>query len=190
MQLRRLIFLSSLVLAVAALSPVAALGAANGTDRPVKGTSGERHEHRDRDLQRDRDRRRHHVELEGTSTSTSTINLATGKGTGDGASHLSHCGTTTFHNDFTFTLTGPDTFRIVGTDTEVCASGKLFSTFTVTGTVSTGRSTGVFTITGGTGRFDDASGTFAIVAKSTIVSTVGTIITTHDTNTVEGQISY
>jgi hypothetical protein len=164
MQLRRLIFLSSLVLAFAALSPAAAQGAANGTDRPIKGTS----------------------------TSTSTINLATGTGTTDGTSHVSHCGTATFHNDFTFTLTGPDTFRLVGTDTFVCANGdKLFSTFTITGTLSTGTSTGVFTGTGGTGRFVDASGTFTVPdAKSTIVSTVGTIITTHDTNTFYGRISY
>jgi hypothetical protein len=164
MSLRRLIFLSSLVLAVAALSPAAALGAAKGTDRP----------------------------LSGTSSSTSTINLATGTGTVDGTSQLSHLGTTTFHNDFTFTLTGPpETFNQAGTDTEVAANGdKLFSTFTVTGTVSTGKSTGVFTVTGGTGRFAGASGTFTIAATSTIVSTVGTIITTHDTNTVNGQISY
>jgi hypothetical protein len=162
MKLRRLIFLSSLVLAVAALSPAAAQGAT-----------------------------RHHVEIKGTSTSTTTINLATGKGTSDGTSHVSHCGTATFHNDFTFTLTGPDTFSLVGTDTEVCANGdKLFSTFTVTGTLSTGTSTGVFTGTGGTGRFVDASGTFTIAATSTIVSTVGTIVTTHDTNTIDGRISY
>ena len=37
MPLRRLIFLASLVLAVAALSAATALGKANGTDRPVKG---------------------------------------------------------------------------------------------------------------------------------------------------------
>lgn len=165
MKLRRLIFLSSLVLAAAALSPVAALGAAtNGTDRPLKGTS----------------------------TSTTTINLATGTGTSDGTSHVSHCGTATFHNDFTFTLTGPDTSRLVGTDTLVCANGdKLFSTLTLTGTLSTGTSTGVSTTTGGTGRFVNASGTATIPdAKSTIVSTVGTIITTHDTNTFQGRISY
>jgi hypothetical protein len=162
MPLRRLIVLSSLVLGVAVLSPAPALGAANGTDRP----------------------------LTGTSTSTSTFNLATGAGTTDGTSQLSHFGTTTFHNDFTFTITG-DTITLTGTDTEVAANGdKLFSTFTITGTVSTGKSTGVFTVTGGTGRFAGASGTFTTTNTSTIVSTVGTIITTHDTNTVNGRISY
>jgi hypothetical protein len=162
MPLPRLIFLSSLVLTVAALSPAAALGAAKGTDRPLKGVS----------------------------TSTSTVNLATGAGTSDGTSQLSHCGTATFHNDFTLTITGPDTFTLVGTGTEVCANGdELFHTFTITGTLSTGKSTGVHTITGGTGRFAGASGTFTTSVTSTM-SIAGTIITTHDTNTVEGRISY
>ena len=162
MPLRRLIVLSSLVLGVAVLSPAPALGAANGTNRPLKGTS----------------------------TSTSTLNLATGAGTSDGTSQLSHCGRTTFHNDFTFTITG-DTVTLTGTDTEVCANDdKLFSTFTITSSVSTGKGTGVFTITGGTGRFVGASGTFTTPATSTIVSIVGTIITTHDTNTIKGSISY
>jgi hypothetical protein len=164
MKLRRLIFLSSLVLAVAALSPAAAQGAT-----------------------------RHHIEIKGTSTSTSTINLATGKGTTDGTSHVSRpCGTATFHNDFTYTQTGPDTFRLVGTDTFVCAKrNQLFSTLTITGTVSTGAGTGVLTTTGGTGRFVHASGTATIPdAKSTIVSTVGPIVMTRDTNTFKGRISY
>jgi hypothetical protein len=162
-QLRRLIFLSSIVLAVGVLSPAAANAAARGTDRPLRGVS----------------------------TSTSTIDLATGAGTSDGTSHVSHCGNTTFHNDFTIILTGPDTFRLVGTDTEVCSNGdKVFSTFEIAGNLSTGTSTGVFTATGGTGRFANATGTFTIEATSTIVSTVGSIVNTNDTNTIEGRISY
>ena len=39
MPLRRLIFLASLVLAVVAMSPSAALAAAHGTDRPLTGTA-------------------------------------------------------------------------------------------------------------------------------------------------------
>ncbi len=161
--MRKVISLVALVGLIAALSTGVAFGAAKGTNRPVTGTSA----------------------------STSTINLATGTFTGNGTSQLSHFGTTTFHNDGTFTLTGPDTFSLVGTDTEVAANGdKLFSTFTVTGTLSTGNSSGVFTATGGTGRFVDASGTFTIAATSTIVSIVGTTITSSDTNTINGRISY
>ena len=160
---RRLLILSGLVLAVAALSPAAALSAAKGTDRP----------------------------LTGTSTSVTTLDLATGTGTTDGTSQLSHFGRATFHNEFTFTITG-DTITLTGTDTEVAANGdELFSTLTITASLSTGEGTGALTVTGGTGRFADASGTSALpTVTSTIVSTVGTIVTTQDTNTIEGRISY
>jgi hypothetical protein len=156
MRLRRLLFLAScFVLALAVLSPAAAQGKAGGTDRPLKGRS----------------------------TSTTTINVVTGTGTSDGTSQLTHCGRAHFHNDFTFSITGPDT--------EVCVNGdELFSTFVITGTLSTGTSTGVFTGTGGTGRFADSSGSFTIDAQSTIVSMVGPVITSRDTNTIDGLISY
>jgi hypothetical protein len=48
----------------------------------------------------------------------------------------------------------------------------------------------VSTITGGTGRFADASGTTTSKITSVTVSTVGTTITTRDTETHTGQISY
>jgi hypothetical protein len=161
--MRKLILIVGLIGAVVALNTGIAFGAAKGTDRP----------------------------LNGKSESTTTIDVATGTGTSEGTSHLSHVGTTTFHNDFAFSVAGPDTFTLVGTDTEVAANGdELVSDFTVTGSLTTGESTGFFTITGGTGRFDDASGTFTIVAKSTIVSTVGPIVTSRDTNTIDGHISY
>jgi hypothetical protein len=164
MRLRRLIFLSScFVLALAVLGPVAAHGAAGGTDRPLKGNS----------------------------VATTTINVVTGVGATDGTSQITHCGSATFHNAFTFTITGPDSFSLVGTDTVVCANGdQLFSTFVITGTLSSSTSTGVFTGTGGTGRFAGASGSFTTVNTSTIISMVGPVITSHDTNTIDGLISY
>ena len=166
MPLRRLIFLSSMVLAVAALSPAAALGAAKGTDRPVKGTS----------------------------TSTAIVDVATGTGTIDGSGQFTHLGKFTFHDDFTsFTLTGPTTFTFTSTETAVAANGdKIFVTNAGTGTLtSTGtEATTVSTITGGTGRFADASGTFTVTSVGVTVSTVGSIITSTLTNTSKGQISY
>jgi hypothetical protein len=166
MSLRRLIFLSSLVLAVAALSPAAALGAAKGTDRPVKGTS----------------------------TSTSIVDIATGTGTVDGSGQLSHLGRFTFHNDFTsFTLTGPDTFSFTLTAIIVAANGdEIFTTATGTGTLTaTGsEATLVSTITGGTGRFADASGTLTTRISGVTVATVGSILTGTETETHKGQISY
>jgi hypothetical protein len=166
MPLRRLIFLASLVLAVAALSPATALGAAKGTDRPSKGTS----------------------------TSTSTVDLATGIGISDGRGHVSHLGAFTFHNDFSgFTVTG-NTFNWTQTATFVAANGdEIFATAVGTGTLlpnNTSEATLVSTITGGTGRFADASGTLTSSISSVTVSVVGTTITTNDTETHTGRISY
>jgi hypothetical protein len=151
------------LLAVAALSPAAALGKAGGTDRPVQGTS----------------------------TSTTTVNLATGTGVSDGSGQVSHLGAFTFHNDFTgFTVTG-DTFSWTQTATIVAANGdEIFATAVGTGTLSTGEATLVSTFTGGTGRFADASGTLTTSISSVIVSQVGTTITSEDAETHTGQISY
>jgi hypothetical protein len=166
MPLRRLIFLASLVLAVAALSPATALGAANGTDRPVSGKT----------------------------TSTSTVDLATGIGISDGRGQVSHLGAFTFHNDFSgFTVTG-NTFNWTQTATFVAANGdEIFATAVGMGTLlpnNTSEATLVSTITGGTGRFADASGTLTSSISSVTVSVVGTTITTNDTETHTGRISY
>jgi hypothetical protein len=165
MSLRRLIFLSSLVLAVAAISPAAALGAAKGTDRPVKGTS----------------------------TSTTTVDLATGTGSVVGSGQLSHLGQFTFTNDITsLTITG-DTFSFTLTAIIVAANGdEIFTTATGAGTLTaTGsESTLVSTTTGGTGRFADASGTLTTRISSVTVSVVGSILTQTDTETHKGRISY
>jgi hypothetical protein len=164
MPLRRLIFLSSLVLAVAALSPAAALGAANGTDRPVSGKS----------------------------TSTTTVDPVAGTGISDWSGQISHLGAFTFHNDFTsFTLTSPTTFSFTLTASVVAANGDvIFTTATGTGTLTaTGsESTLVSTITGGTGRFADASGTLtSSISSVNVPSMPGT---SNDTETHTGQISY
>jgi hypothetical protein len=161
--MRKVFSIFVLVIAVLALSTGIAFAGPNGTDRPLKGNS----------------------------VATSTINIATGVGATDGTSHITHCGSATFHNDFTFSLTGPDSFSLVGTDTVVCANGdQLFATFVITGSLSAGTSTGAFTGTGGTGRFAGASGSFVTDNTSTIISMVGNVITSHDTNTIDGTISY
>ncbi len=161
MPLSRVVFLSSLVLVVAALSPATSLGAANGTDRPISGTS----------------------------TSTTILNTATGTGTSEGIGQLSHLGAFTFHNDFTsFTVTGPNTFSYTLTTTWVAANGdEFFSSGTATGTLTNGiESTLVSTITGGTGRFADASGTII----SSVISVNVSPGVLHDTEIHQGQISY
>jgi hypothetical protein len=154
------------LLAVGAVSPTAALGKAQGTDRPISGTT----------------------------TSTTTVDIATGTGTAVGAGQISHLGKTTFTNDFTsFTLTGPDTFSFTLTAIIVAANGdEIYTTATGTGTLTATGSeiTLVSTITGGSGRFADASGTLTTTITSVTVSTVGTTITTRETETHTGRISY
>ena len=129
--------------------------------------------------------------MKGTSTSTTTVDLATGTGISDGSGHITHLGAFTFHNDFTgFTITG-DTFSWTQTATIVAANGdEIFATAVGTGTLSTGEATLVSTFTGGTGRFADASGTLTTRISSVIVSQVGTTITSEDTETHTGTISY
>ena len=153
-----------MVLAVAALSPAAALGAAKGTDRPMSGTL----------------------------TATAHDNLATQTSTIDGTFLFTHLGKGTFHEDATLTSVTGNTFTLTGTATYVAANGdKLFATITVTGTF-TGSDvvTTVSTITGGTGRFADASGTFTTHERVVFVSIVGSILSNTFTGTTEGQISY
>ena len=89
------------------------------------------------------------------------LDLATGAGISETSGQLSHLGRITSTVDVTsFTLTGPDTFSFTGTATDVAAKGdKLFTTGASTGTPTGTEASTIFTITGGTGRFADASGT-------------------------------
>jgi hypothetical protein len=154
------------LLAVAALSPPAALGKAKSTVRT----------------------------LSGAGLSTTTVDLATGTGSVSGSGRLSHLGRFTFTNDITsFTLTGPDTFSLTLTAILVAANGdRVCTAATGTGTLTpTGSETTlVSTVTGGTGRFARASGTLTSTISSAIVPTVGTSLTTRDTETHEGRLSY
>jgi hypothetical protein len=168
---RRVLVVTSLVVALGVAAPGAGVAKRGGTDRPVKGsTSG-----------------------------TSTLDLATGTGTSQGSGTFSHLGKTTYTLNFTFALTGPTTVAISGTGTLVAANGdQVFVTFTGTSTVpspvpavgQTAETTLVSTITGGTGRFSDASGTTTSAVRQEIVSVVGTTVGTRDTATHEGRISY
>jgi hypothetical protein len=163
--MRRFTIILSL-LALTALSPPAALGNAKSTARPMSGTS----------------------------SSTTTVDLATGTGSVAGSGRLSHYGRFTFTNDITsFTLTGPDTFSLTLTAVLVAANGdKVCTAATGTGTLTpTGSDTTLVSrITGGTGRFVRASGTMTSRISSAIVSTLGTSLTTSDTESHKGRIRY
>ena len=168
--MRRPIVFTFLVLCVAAVGPPTALGAAKGTDRPLRGTS----------------------------SSTTTVNIATVTGTSDGTGRVSHLGRIALHVVATSgAITGPNTFSLGGTASLVAANGdRLFLTVTGTGTftgITVGsriETTTVYTVTGGTGRFAGASGMATGTSQGTIVSIVGATVTSHDTATLQGRISY
>ena len=164
MPLRRLILISGLVLAVVAMSPAAAMGAASGNQRP----------------------------LTGTITSTTTISLITGAASNASSGQLPHLGAVTGSSDEQFVLVPPNGFTWTGTGTIVAANGdKLFTTISGVGTFGPPlQSTRVDTITGGTGRFADASGTFTYTSISGSQSIVGSIETTINIATIKGIINY
>jgi hypothetical protein len=166
---RRLLVFTSLLLALAVVTPVSAVAKRGGTDRPLKASG----------------------------SGTTTADLATGAATSQGTAHFSHLGKSTYTLDTTFTLAGPNTFALSGASAVVAANGdQVFSTFTGTGTFTgigvgeTATYTIVFTITGGTGRFADASGTLTATVDQEDVSLVGTTVGTRETFTASGTISY
>jgi hypothetical protein len=164
---RRLFALVGLtLLATIAISPAAARAAAKGSDRP----------------------------LTGTTTGTLTVSLPSGATTSSFTGNFSHLGATTGGDAATIVLTSPATFTYTGTDSLVAANGdKVFSTFTGSGaftSATTIESTQVNTITGGTGRFADASGTFTVTISSVVISGSATSDTTDNTDTWNGQITY
>ena len=147
-----------------------ASAAKNGTDRPLDSSNGE---------------------------TTTTLDLCTFpfQGTITGSLPLSHLGITTSALALTISAgPSPTTPAITGSGTLTAANGDvLFVTFSgiITDTSPTDNtSTSVFTITGGTGRFEDATGTFTADAAGAVVSTIGcTQILRHST-TINGTISY
>ena len=167
MPLRRLIFLASLVLAVAAMSPSAALAAAHGTNRP----------------------------LTGTATGTTTLNLLTGDAASVFTGHLSHLGAETGTDELTVIadlVTG--TFTYTGTRTFVAANGdEVLSTVTGSGaftSLTAAQSTEHDTIIRGTGRFAGARGAYTDTVSFVLASPAGPSETLRFTAVAQGQISY
>jgi hypothetical protein len=165
MQKHRWIIVAGLVLALVALAPASALAKAGGTDRPWKSSA----------------------------TATATLDLVTLCATSAGSGQATHLGKVTQNLTIALTPTGPGTFTGVGTTTIVAANGdQLFGTFTEALT-TTGPHIGfafVITITGGTGRFADASGRMTGTGSSVITSIVGATATSHQTFDSEGTILY
>jgi hypothetical protein len=96
-------------------------------------------------------------------------------------------------------LPGPTTFAVSGPLTLTAANGdQVFTTCTGGGTASApapavGETTDytlVCTVTGGTGRFSDASGTATTTGHQEFTSVSGTTATSSNTATTTGRISY
>ncbi len=131
--------------------------------------------------------------LSGTGTGTLTLSLTTGAATADFTGHLSPLGAETGHDNLQFTLTGASTYTYTGTRTFVAANGdKLFSNITGKGTFTstTTHSTETDTITGGTGRFAGATGTYTETISAVVVSTTATTQVSRVTAAAHGQILY
>jgi hypothetical protein len=139
---RKAMLLIGLVLAFAALALASALAKAGGTDRPMKGTV----------------------------VGTVTVPIPSLQLTTDASGVLTHLGKYTGHFEGSGEIVGGRTLG-EGTFTVVAANGdQLTGTFTLNGSLPSGEphSLTVFlTITGGTGRFADASGTLTIPLLAT-----------------------
>ena len=121
------------------------------------------------------------------------LDLLTGTATASFSGHLSPLGADSGHDNLRVTLTGATTFSYTGTRTFVAATGaKVFSNITGKGTLTrTGaKTTETDTITGGTGRFAGASGTYTDTIKTVVVSSTAGWQTSRVTAAAHGQIRY
>jgi len=150
-------------LVLAALAPTSALAKAGGTDRPISASG----------------------------PGSTTANLATGTFVFEFSGTGSHVGKFTATTEGTIVPTGPGTFALSGNAILVAANGdQLTATATATVTVN-GPVSGVATITGGTGRFEDASGTLTLEdAQEKLVSFDGVTAVFTGEPTLTGRISY
>jgi hypothetical protein len=162
----RVIALAGLVVALAVLSPASALANAGGTDRPIKGAG----------------------------TGTISLDPATGAFTGVVPGVSSHLGDITVHIEGVGARAADGTFAGSGTATLVAANGdEVRGSIALTQTaLPDGHTvtTVVVTITGGTGRFANASGTLTVICLSGPPSRVGTTLLIEAECKFTGQISY
>ena len=158
--------LAGAVLAFALLGAPAALADTGGTNRPFQGT------------------------LSGSSVA----DLSTGSLVQDLTGNESHLGRVTVHDTGAFTLTGPKSFTFSGTEVVTAANGdQLFEAFSGSGSTDAEgnlTSQAVLTVTGGTGRFADASGEQTVTVHGPDASLSGTTLTRTITESITGTISY
>lgn len=128
--------------------------------------------------------------IRGIGQGTIRINTATGALTGEESGVISHLGRNTVHLKGVSTLSPDGGVSSSGTVTIVAANGdRLTGTFTLNGHEPT--LTAVVTITGGTGRFANATGTLTVdcVTLGAPAQKKQTLVIKHDC-TIKGGISY
>ena len=166
MSTRKATMLAGLALALVALSPASALAKAGGTDRPVKGTV----------------------------SGTVSVNVQTLAMTADASGVATHLGKYSTSLEGTVAITAEGTAGS-GTQTIVAANGdQATATYTLSTpglpTTAAHTTTLVTTVTGGTGRFSDASGTLTSTTAVSPISFDGVTLVNGSEGTVRGRISY
>jgi hypothetical protein len=128
--------------------------------------------------------------IKGNSTGTISINTATGALTGEESGVISHLGKQNLRLQGVSTFSGDGTVTGSGTVTMVAANGdQVTGTFALTGREPT--LTVLVTITGGTGRFANASGTMTVICVSSgSPAQEGQMLVIKSDCTTEGGISY
>jgi hypothetical protein len=171
MSVRNAITLACLAVALAALSPASAPAAAR-SDRPLKGSvSG----------------------MDSIDVSMLPIDQTLAI-EADAAGAISHLGKATAHLEAHGALTAQGTVAASGTSTIVAANGdQLSGTFTLAGpapSLGVHQITIVMTITGGTGRFADATGTLRSAQQVTPISIDGGILHQASEGPLSGGLNY
>ena len=129
------------------------------------------------------------VTITGHGTGTIRLDAATGAFTGEESGVSSHLGTYTVHLQGRATLAADGTVTGTGTATIVAANGdQLTGDFTVTGNGQTQRV--VVTITGGTGRFANATGTLTVICHSGPSHQEGAVLVLEHKCTMKGTVSH
>lgn len=167
--MRRAITIVSLILAITILTPGSALGKAKSTERPLKFRISVT-------LVSNLETFTNHY------SGTEIVSHA-GKGTieGDGSFQFSGFNTLEYHDSWVFTAPNGD--KVFGTSTGTTTGGP-------EGLLVSADSALVLTITGGTGRFQNATGTLTGTYHLAAISSGGGHVTYSDQGTGEGRGSY